>query len=775
MAFAAALQASRASGAPLLVRAGRGALTGVHNVQRLALDRSALAELRGLDEVTIASIPLGDRRDVELVLRRFEPFAAGLRIDVMDANGSRTAPLPDRAYFKGTVVGDDESLVFLAAGRDRVHGFVVSAGDVYPFGPDGHGRHRSYALRDVDPTVHRPPGDFCANDLHPEQVETSAALAALAAPPPEIAATHTTLKQADIAIETDYELRAKFGTDALTLDYLSSLAAAATAIYERDVAVRLRFSYIRLWTTPADPWTATSTSGALTELRNYWNDAANNMAAIAGPRTVAHFVSGKGVQGGIAFLNVLCNTNAGYGVSQVYGGFDLSSPDNIWDVEVVTHELGHNFGSPHSHCYSPPIDKCYNQESNCYAGPVVASRGTIMSYCHLLAGGLANMDLLFGSTVSTRIGQSVAAASCLTDVPMTTTTTTPSTSTTSTITTSTSTTTTSTVTTSTTSTVTTSTATTTTSTTSTVTTSTSTTSTVTTTTSTSTTSTVTTSTATTSTSTTTSTVTTSSTSTSTTSSSSTSTVTTSTATTSTVTTSTVPTTTSTTTSTVTTSSTSTSTTSTVTTSTATTSTVTTSTSTTTTSTVTTSSTSTVTTSTATTSTSTTTTTTSTTTLVVPSTSTSTTLGRPSSTTTLPSVASTDGDGDGVSDSGDACTGTPRGDLVDGIGCPVCPCSGPVSGGVWSARSEYVRCMRSEVRRRMASGLFDPRRRRAALERTRRSTCGRPESTRCCSYRDASDTIGRCRLTRVPVCATRVTTSDAADVGPGSCVPSPCAR
>src|SRR5207247_7310223 len=136
------------------------------------------------------------------------------------------------------------------------------------------------------------------------------------------------------------------------------------------------------------------------------------------------FVSGRSVQGGIAYLDVLCNASYGYGVSQVYGSFDLSQPSQIWDVLVVTHELGHNFGTPHTHRYSPPLDKCVSGEAGCYAGPVVASRGTIMSYCHLLAGGLSNIDLVFGDVVSARIGQSVGAASCLAAVPASTTTTT---------------------------------------------------------------------------------------------------------------------------------------------------------------------------------------------------------------------------------------------------------------------------------------------------------------------------------------------------------------
>jgi len=674
MALAVPFAAAAPSAHARLLSPARGhdsSLEGVARVQKLVLDRAALAVLRAQERAVVRDFPLGGARAADLVLARFEPFAPGARAEIMEPGGARALTLPDQVYFRGTVAGEDDSHVLLIAARARVHGFVVSRGEVFPFGPDGQGGHRSYALRDADPTRYPPPGDFCANDLAPEAVRIPPAARALAAPPPA-ASTSGTLKLADVAIDTDQELRAKFASDSAALGYLAALAAAATSIYERDLAVRLRFSYLRLWgAAPPDPWTATDPSGTLGELRTYWNNPANNMDTIAGPRTVVHFVSGKSVQGGIAYLDVLCDASYGYGVSQVYGSFDLSQPSQIWDALVVTHELGHNFGTPHTHCYSPPLDRCFSGEAGCYTGPVVASRGTIMSYCHLLAGGLSNIDLVFGDVVRARIGQSVGAASCLATVAASTTTTT---------------------------------------------------------------STTTTSTTTTTTSTTTRPSTTLATST---------TATTSTTTTAHPTTTTSPTlpTTSSTSSTSTTGTRSTATT-------------------------------------ASTSSSTSTTvapTTSSTVTTPPSTSTSTTTATttaaPSTSTTPPAVPGGDADGDGVPDARDACAGTPPGDLVDAHGCSVCACNGPRGGG-WPARSAYLRCVRGEARLRVALGVLGRREQRSALERARQSSCGRAAATRCCLYVGAEDVTGRCRVMRGAACATHEV---AADLGPGSCMPSPCAR
>ncbi|HEV7671987.1 MAG TPA: M12 family metallo-peptidase [Thermoanaerobaculia bacterium] len=101
----------------------------------------------------------------------------------------------------------------------------------------------------------------------------------------------------------------------------------------------------------------------------------------------------------------------GFGVSgTLVGSFDIQHPGIVWDLYVVTHEIGHNFNTHHTHCYvnSPdtsfpdPVDKCNGAEVapgyECWSGAtsVPAGGGSIMSYCHLQPGGVGNVNLSFG-------------------------------------------------------------------------------------------------------------------------------------------------------------------------------------------------------------------------------------------------------------------------------------------------------------------------------------------------------------------------------------------
>lgn len=95
-----------------------------------------------------------------------------------------------------------------------------------------------------------------------------------------------------------------------------------------------------------------------------------------------------------------------------------------WDVEVITHELGHLFGSPHTHgCYwngnDTAIDGCGTSagyvEGDCEPGPLpdTETGGTIMSYCHLVDGVGINFANGFGPQPAQRIQEHIQFSTCL--------------------------------------------------------------------------------------------------------------------------------------------------------------------------------------------------------------------------------------------------------------------------------------------------------------------------------------------------------------------------
>jgi len=187
--------------------------------------------------------------------------------------------------------------------------------------------------------------------------------------------------------------------------------AMVSAVYIRDVNVRITIPYVRVWSTSNDPYNGTTSGQLLNEFRSYWNA---NMQSVE--RTTAHYISTRpGGLGGIAWLNVLCasyTSGFGYAFSDIDGTFNYL-PAYSWDVDVVAHETGHNFGSPHTHnCSWPggPIDTCYAVEGNCYQGQPIPRVGTIMSYCHLNAG----KTLTFGPLPSELIRTNAEFAPCIT-------------------------------------------------------------------------------------------------------------------------------------------------------------------------------------------------------------------------------------------------------------------------------------------------------------------------------------------------------------------------
>ncbi|MHC4838872.1 MAG: M12 family metallo-peptidase [Planctomycetota bacterium] len=235
-------------------------------------------------------------------------------------------------------------------------------------------------------------------------------------PPQQGGLAGTVCQIVQLAIDTDEEYLQLFGGSVEAAQaYLELLVAAADAIHGRDAGVRLQLVYSRLWTSN-DPWTASGTQLQLTELREHWQ---SQMGGVF--RDSTHLLSGRDLGGGIAWIGGLC-TSYSYGVSANLSGFFptpmVDHSHQNWDPYVFAHELGHTLGSRHTHDtlhYDPPLDDCWIDDA---VGPCsMAWGGTVMSYCHQCAGGLANIALSLHPEVSARISATVGTAACASDGP----------------------------------------------------------------------------------------------------------------------------------------------------------------------------------------------------------------------------------------------------------------------------------------------------------------------------------------------------------------------
>ncbi len=375
--------------------------------------------------------------ELELMLRPVDVWAPDARLVVVEADGERLLERPRDRFFHGTIVGQPAARVFIGIDPDgEVFGLVDRMLGLERIAArrDASGRVTGLALARVDRAGldEARPFECQQSRLGPVPEEALAGAMDGASADGDESPRSEPLPdgidwRARIAVETDFEFFQRFASAQAATTYVGNLIGYASGIYVAQLDTQLQVSYLRLWNTAADPWAQTSSICALYEFGKQWND---NMAGES--RTIAHMLSGKTTGGGVAWVGVLCsaafNTSAAsagcaapitgtsnfggaYGFTgSITGSFNPSSPSVVWDIVATAHEIGHNFNSPHTHCYaglngnSAPIDQCYGSEpgTGCFSGtptlpgPQGQGTGTIMSYCHLRPGGFSNVTLTLG-------------------------------------------------------------------------------------------------------------------------------------------------------------------------------------------------------------------------------------------------------------------------------------------------------------------------------------------------------------------------------------------
>jgi len=300
-------------------------------------------------------------------------------------------------HYAGIVKGDDESLVSLSIFDGKVTGSISTNGRTYSVDTSGP----VVFVQDLE-GQHNPIPDAEEAPIPFEHLKEEVAKAVAAEAVPGI-------KEIKIAFEMDYKGFLAFAQNTANIQTVfQSIFAQVAAIYANTGKVQVRAASFKVWTSQ-DPYDATDIGRLL------YNFADKNYLTKPAGVDAMHLLTVRG-WGGIAYVDQLCKTLP-FGVSSIYASFPVS-PVYSWPSYVVAHELGHTFGSKHTHACAwngnnTAIDGCYNPEGTC-TRPVVPQgfKGTIMSYCHVSSAGI-DFGRGFGPQPLAAIEKAVNAASCL--------------------------------------------------------------------------------------------------------------------------------------------------------------------------------------------------------------------------------------------------------------------------------------------------------------------------------------------------------------------------
>jgi hypothetical protein len=344
----------------------------------------------------------GPDHDMKLNLEKNDIFAEGFYVST---DKEKSVPYAKGVHYKGKIEGQPESVVAISFFDNEVIAVInESNGNKFVVGQSNAFRRGSFVVYNADQAV--APAIDCMSESLPgyadyvNKIKMPSALEQRAA-----GGCVNIYFELGLSVYSN-----KQGTTGAT-NYITGAFNIVSTLYAND-GVNAKISQVFVWTT-AEPYAA----DASTALTQFGQAKALNFNG-----TLAQLVRLKtgGSMSGIAWVNVLCypivsSSGAGpYSYAEVLPTYN-SLPTFSWTAEVITHELGHNLGSPHTHSCSwsgGPIDNCYTQEGSCSPGPTPTNGGTIMSYCHLTSIGI-NFNNGFGPQPKALILSKISNATCV--------------------------------------------------------------------------------------------------------------------------------------------------------------------------------------------------------------------------------------------------------------------------------------------------------------------------------------------------------------------------
>lgn len=351
-----------------------------------------------------------DNKPTSLQLYKVNIHSSDFRLRTSD--GRTMKSLGDKTFYRGINKRDPNSTVALSVFKDEIKVLISSEKGNYQIQKQEDGRYSGYYTHHL-----RTQKNYDCDT--PEDPNPALDYIQQSAPNSRISGDCV-----EIYFECDYQSFLDNNSSLTdTENWINALFNEVAILYTNE-SIPIFISDILIWTN-SDPYASlNSPLNILTEFAIQNQDNYNGR--------LAHFLSTRNIGGGIAWVNVLCNNynssnNSGpYAVSASLSTNIVPYPNYSWNVTVVAHEMGHNFGSSHTHACvwngdNTQIDDCGNEYfgsgGSCYdaENPILPPNGgTIMSYCHIVSGIGINYANGFGAEPGSLIYNKYNSASCST-------------------------------------------------------------------------------------------------------------------------------------------------------------------------------------------------------------------------------------------------------------------------------------------------------------------------------------------------------------------------
>ncbi len=365
----------------------------------LKIDEQKIQEVMSKNETTVLlRLPSLELGNVELELVKVDIVGPDFKVTTSDG---RISYGQKGLHYRGVMKGNENSLASISIFEDEITGFFANEDGNYVIGKmDGDNEdneHILYLDRDLlvssNASCDTPDSDipYKAKDLERD------------------ANARSTTNCVRVYIEVNNDIYNDKGAG--TQNYVEGLFAQSATLYA-DENIPIAISEVKIWT-GSSPYGGSDSYTYLVQFQNQFS----NTNQFNGD--IAHLLSYGNVGGIAAGFTGICNPNRDN--SMCYSAINSSYatvPTWTWTVSVFTHEMGHLFGSYHTHgCYwngnNTAIDGCYTPEGSCAQPGYPSAGGSIMSYCHLVSGVGISFLVSFGPQPASVIYNNINNGSCL--------------------------------------------------------------------------------------------------------------------------------------------------------------------------------------------------------------------------------------------------------------------------------------------------------------------------------------------------------------------------